>query len=323
MLITVAVATYNRPTLLLEALDSIAAQTYGSWEVVVVDDGSQPPVERAVIEAHLGARYTLVRHDVGRGVAEAKNAGVHAASGEIILHLDDDDLLEPEALERIAAHFANHPELDCVFLNTRPFGRFAQGVEENQQKALARLIAQAAESEDDELTYFGTHAFEALLKSVPLPMQRPAARRGAWNIVGYLTTGLLFSEPDWTIRASLHCRMALTKVRLSRWRVDGQNFASRPEALGDALDNGVAAARKLRDQFDAESRQAALRVRKLNERLAQAYFDKAYYIWDRHGRTDWHSIMCALRISPSWRPIRFVIRNFALKLGLKRPSAAQ
>ena len=159
-----------------------------------MDDGSSPAVEQGVLAGRVADRLRIVRHEVAQGVAAAKNAGIHAASGDVNVHLDDDDLLERNALEVVASLFTKHPELHCVFLNTRPFGKFAEGASQNQQQALTRLIAQAAEDEDDELIYFGPRTFDALLKSVPLPMQRPAARRGAWNMVGDLTTGLLFSN---------------------------------------------------------------------------------------------------------------------------------
>jgi glycosyltransferase involved in cell wall biosynthesis len=72
MLISVAVPTHNRPELLREALTSVVAQTHAEWEVVVVDDGSTPPVAESTLRELLGERFVLVRHDPAQGIAAAR-----------------------------------------------------------------------------------------------------------------------------------------------------------------------------------------------------------------------------------------------------------
>src|SRR5487761_2384926 len=140
MLISVVIATLNRPAMLLDAARSVAENSYHDWEVIVVDDGSEPPVDSEALRAILQDRVCIVRHAKTMGVPEAKNAGLRVASGEIILHLDDDDLLANDALASVAEAFQRHPELDCVFLNVEPFGRFAPGSVTNQADALARFL---------------------------------------------------------------------------------------------------------------------------------------------------------------------------------------
>jgi len=186
MLISVAVPTHNRPQLLREALASVAAQTHPEWEVVVVDDGSTPPVLESTLRELLGERFILVRHGQAQGIAAAKNAGVAAARGEVVLHLDDDDLLTPTALAQIAAAYARHPELECLFVNVEPFGTFAPGTAANQSHALSKLLERAQDVEDDGVVFFNSALFAALLKSVPMAMQRPAARKTLWDKVGQL-----------------------------------------------------------------------------------------------------------------------------------------
>src|SRR3982751_296139 len=132
MLISVVIATLNRPGMLREAIDSVAAQTYDDWELVIVDDGSTPPVDLSALAPKVRARTLLVRNAAPTGVPRAKNAGLRAASGEVVMHLDDDDLLKPQALAQVAASFRAHRELDCVFLNVEPFGPYAPGSVENQ-----------------------------------------------------------------------------------------------------------------------------------------------------------------------------------------------
>jgi glycosyltransferase involved in cell wall biosynthesis len=91
--VTVVVTTHNRCAAVVRAVQSVRAQSRPATEIVVVDDGSEPPV------VDLGHDVRVVRHDVPRGVCAARNSGVEAAEGHYLLFLDDDDVLPPEALE--------------------------------------------------------------------------------------------------------------------------------------------------------------------------------------------------------------------------------
>jgi len=90
--ISVIVRTKDRPTLLAEAVASIAASGYPAEIVVVNDGGKRPEVE--------GVK--LVEHAKSRGRSEAMNAGVASASNALIAFLDDDDLYYGEHLETLA-----------------------------------------------------------------------------------------------------------------------------------------------------------------------------------------------------------------------------
>ncbi len=93
-LVSVVVRTRNRPAELAVALDSLARQTFRSFEVVVVNDGGDDigdVLER--YEGGLELRY--VRNSSAHGRSQAVNDGVHAAVGEYVTFLDDDDVVYP------------------------------------------------------------------------------------------------------------------------------------------------------------------------------------------------------------------------------------
>jgi LmbE family N-acetylglucosaminyl deacetylase len=96
--ISVVVRTRDRPALLAEALGSLAAGAYRRVEVVLVNDGGEPP------EPPADYPLPLVRVDLAenRGRAAAAGAGVEQAGGDFVAFLDDDDLAAPEHLATLA-----------------------------------------------------------------------------------------------------------------------------------------------------------------------------------------------------------------------------
>ena len=97
--VTAVIPTHDRPAMLSATLGAVLRQRDVDLEVVVVDDGSTRPVQR-VVDAAGDERVRVVRHDRGRGVVAARNAGVAVASGAWVAFCDDDDLWAPDKLAR-------------------------------------------------------------------------------------------------------------------------------------------------------------------------------------------------------------------------------
>jgi glycosyltransferase involved in cell wall biosynthesis len=91
---TVVITTWNRPHRVRAAVESALAQSLGAVEVIVVDDGSDPPVR-----LREDPRLRLVRLPANGGYCRARNEGLRLARGQWATFLDDDDLLEPGMLE--------------------------------------------------------------------------------------------------------------------------------------------------------------------------------------------------------------------------------
>ncbi|MBR0934948.1 glycosyltransferase [Bradyrhizobium jicamae] len=107
--IAVVINVYNQARFLAGALDSVLAQTRPADEVIVVDDGSDDRPEDVL------DRYDQVRliRQSNKGLAAARNTGLQAASGALIVFLDADDRLLPKALEAGLAALQARP--DCAF----------------------------------------------------------------------------------------------------------------------------------------------------------------------------------------------------------------
>jgi glycosyltransferase involved in cell wall biosynthesis len=114
-LVTVVIPVQDRIEYLGAALASVREQTLADFEVVVVDAGSVQPVDRLVrAVAAADPRFRLLRSDERISSPVARNLGMDAARGDLIAHLDSDDLMSPTRLERQARAFAERPDLVCA-----------------------------------------------------------------------------------------------------------------------------------------------------------------------------------------------------------------
>jgi glycosyltransferase involved in cell wall biosynthesis len=96
-LFSVIIPTYNRASLIAETLDSVFAQTFSDYEVIVVDDGSTDDTTQ-VLEAYVD-RVRLLRQATNKGPGAARNLGAAAAQGRYLAFLDSDDLWFPWTLQ--------------------------------------------------------------------------------------------------------------------------------------------------------------------------------------------------------------------------------
>lgn len=107
--VDIVIDNYNYGRFLALAVESARAQTHPDVRVIVVDDGSSDD-SRAVIAA-LGDQIDEVVLKENGGQASAINAGLERCRGEVVIFLDADDLLLPQAAARLAALFAADPDL--------------------------------------------------------------------------------------------------------------------------------------------------------------------------------------------------------------------
>jgi glycosyltransferase involved in cell wall biosynthesis len=115
--VSVIVRTKDRPGLLREALESLAAQTFRDFEAVVVND-SDTPLQAGDLESSgrgLALRLRLVSPGPPHGRARAANAGVEAATGTWIAYLDDDDLFLPDHLETLVGALEGQDRFHAAF----------------------------------------------------------------------------------------------------------------------------------------------------------------------------------------------------------------
>lgn len=117
-LVSIIVPVYNVENFIVDTMDSVSAQTYRNWELLLVEDCSSDSTVTLIqqyMEKAEDPRIRLIRQPSNMGAARARNRGLKEAKGRYISYLDADDLWEPAKLERELAFMK---EKDAVFVFT-------------------------------------------------------------------------------------------------------------------------------------------------------------------------------------------------------------
>lgn len=110
--ISVIICTYNHAQYIKRAINSILNQTYQDFEIIVVDDGSTDNT-KSIIKS-FGNSIKYIYQD-NKGLAGARNTGIHASKGEFVTFLDTDDYFVKENLERKITFLDSNPQAKWVY----------------------------------------------------------------------------------------------------------------------------------------------------------------------------------------------------------------
>ncbi len=119
--VSVVIPCYNAGPYLAEAVDSVRAQTFKEWEIVIVDDGSTDPATHEAL-AGCGAAQARVIRTENRGLPSARNTAIAAACAPYILPLDADDRIGATLLEEAVAVLDTRPDVGIVYCQAQFFG---------------------------------------------------------------------------------------------------------------------------------------------------------------------------------------------------------
>lgn len=216
-LISVVVPTRNRPEFLRQALASIRAHEADdlTFEIIVGDNGDDPSTAR--VAAEFGAVHVPVSQN---GAGAARNAGLNAATGELVAFLDDDDVWLPSHIRPHLAILDARPEIEGVFAQV-------MAVDE-QLNELAGPWPWVAPPEGDELV---RNMLSGYYPQIGATIVRASAAKG----VGLFDVALLGDQDwDWQIRLARRRKVAFTATPcvLFRQRPPGSYDALRFRRLG-------------------------------------------------------------------------------------------
>jgi len=115
-LISVLIANFNNGHFIKEAIDSVINQTYGDWEIIIVDDSSTDNSRNLLEEyTHSIKKITFYFNEINKGCGFAKNKAVELSVGEYAIFLDPDDTLAPSALEKLLNIHENNPDCSIAY----------------------------------------------------------------------------------------------------------------------------------------------------------------------------------------------------------------
>lgn len=174
-LVSVVIPCYNQAQYLPEAVESVVAQTFGNWEIIIVNDGSSDKttdVAQGIILKNPSRKIRLIEKGNG-GLSDARNAGIRFARGNYVLPLDADDKIDPTFLAKTVALLEEHPEVAIAYTDWVYFG--------------AHTTQRAALDYD----------FARLCKKENLFTCTSLFRKKAWEAVGGYNLNMTRGVEDW------------------------------------------------------------------------------------------------------------------------------
>lgn len=213
-LVSAILPTYDRPEMLAEAVESVAAQDYSPIELVVVDDASSTPAED-VVAAHApdDLRWRCLRHERNRGANAARNTGLRESNGEVVAFLDDDDRWAAGKVSAQVSAFEAASEAVGVVLVGQ------------------RVVAEDGETTSVRLPELEGDATPGLVSDVVGgPFSTIAVRRSAVEAAGPPDERFpAWQDREWLVRLSRHCefvslREPLVIKRLGDYEQIGDEF---------------------------------------------------------------------------------------------------
>jgi glycosyltransferase involved in cell wall biosynthesis len=136
--VSVCIPTYNRENYLKETLQSVFVQTYKDYEIVIVDDGSTDGTGEMIKQLGYNIRYH--RQENG-GDAAARNKLIELAVGKYITFLDSDDLLMPDAIERLAGVIQGENEPIIVYGPYFRIDQYGKAIGKDKRKLYSGFVA--------------------------------------------------------------------------------------------------------------------------------------------------------------------------------------
>lgn len=230
-IVSVIIPTYNRKTYVQEAIDSVLAQTYTNYEIIVVDDGSTDKTnEMLQIRYENQIRYVWQEN---QGESAARNRGIEMAQGKYIAFLDSDDLWLPYKLEKQTKILNARPEVALVSSE-------AWLINSLGEKIGNQLLGRNANSESLNT--------EQLCLENKIVASTVLLRRSASDLVNNFNVNIQYGE-DWDLwlRLSLNWELMSIPEPLAMYRQhsDSQNQFPNPEKAKALLEDRLTMLRNL------------------------------------------------------------------------------
>ena len=203
VMVSIVIPTYQCGQFLSQAIESVLAQTYKNYEIIIVDDGSTDNTQEVL------SRYSHLENikfvtQSNQGPAAARNRGIKLSSGEYIAFLDADDLWLPTKLEKQIIFLEQHPLTDMVYCDAYIFsGNFPW------KKTLFNMSPPAS-----------GNVFERLFLLNFIPILTVVLRRNIFNTSGFFDESIIGPEDyDLWLRICKSKTITFIQEPLAKYRV--------------------------------------------------------------------------------------------------------
>jgi len=205
--VSIVMSVYNGEAYLAEALDSIFAQTFSDWELIVVDDGSTD-TSGEILDAYSDSRLVQIRNERNIGQTRSLNRGLKIARGEFIARQDADDVSHPERFRRQIKFMESRPDIGLLGTSYDIIDQRGQILEMIQPPTVDQELREHLES--GNIFCHGSIMI----------------RRDCLDLVGgYNVQFLVAQDYDLWLRLSEHSRLANLEEHLYQYRFDADTVS--------------------------------------------------------------------------------------------------
>jgi glycosyltransferase involved in cell wall biosynthesis len=262
--VSVIIPTYQRAHLVSQAIESVLAQTYSDYEIIVVNNGSTDNTTEVL--SQFGNKIRVIHIQENKGSSFARNLGMNASNGRYLAFLDDDDLWLPNKLEKQIPYLDSHSNIGLIYSNVFFFDEKGLETQSFAQK-------------------LNIHTFEqswSMFIRFPIPFVTAVMRRECLNEVGgFDQTTLPCDDYDLCMRIVEKYPVYFLNEVLAYYRLSPDSYSRRSREkllLGDLK---VREKAFLRNPSIQKLPLAVLDTHFFNYYLTLAYFQLQRYQFDK------------------------------------------
>lgn len=245
-----------------EAVESILAQTYNDYELLVVNDGCTDSTCELLKNFAGRLDLKVIHHPVRQGITRSINDGIRAASGRFIAFLDHDDAWFPDFLQSQVTYLDEHPDVGMVHSDFQTVD--AKG-----------NVLEASVAASRKRKRVSGHVFPQLFLDSFIVGNSVLIRRECFATIGLFDEDLRWADYHMWMRIAWHYKVDYVPKVLTKYRQHAtQNTRETPTGEPDMESVAIKAVRKILEQYP-EAR-AQLGEKTIRHRMAALYFDMAY-----------------------------------------------
>lgn len=223
--ISIITASYNYQDYIKETIESVMAQTYPNWEMIVVDDGSKDnSVEVIKQYCQRDSRIKLFQHEggVNKGLCKTVQLGIEKSDSEWLVFLESDDLITPDYLEEKVKVIKENPDIEFIFNDIETFGERAENCGYNEYFEMQKDVIRKLGNPADYFYALGKNNFVPTFSVV-------MTKKAVMQTLDYTTKG---GQPqlDWSLwrQVALEHKFYYIDKKLTKWRLHKASYISKP-----------------------------------------------------------------------------------------------